>query len=71
MNPPSSPANVLRLNRFKQITSANLLLYDDHPSHPSPLRGEKWLKECLKPKLEPSVPQEVAFLYEVARGSMI
>lgn len=56
---------------FKQITSANLLRPDHHPSHPSHLRGDKWVKECLKPQLNPSVPKEVAFLFEVARGSMI
>jgi hypothetical protein len=59
----------LRGYRFKQITPANLLHHDDHPPHP--LRGKKWLEECLKPKLQPSVPEEVGFLFEVARGSMI
>jgi hypothetical protein len=56
---------------FKQITSANLLKEDDHPSYPSPLRGERWVRECLKPKLDPNVPEEVAFLFEAARGAMI
>lgn len=56
---------------FKQITSVNLLQHDDHPSYPSPLRSEKWVKECLKPRLNPNVPEELAFLFEVARGSMI
>lgn len=56
---------------FKRITSANLLQPDDHPAHPSPLGGEKWMKECLKVQLNPNVPEEVAFLFEVARGAMI
>lgn len=56
---------------FKQISWANLQEPDDHPSYRSRLRGEKWVQTCLKPKLDPNVPQEVAFLFEVARGSMV
>ena len=56
---------------FKQISPANLLEHDDHPSYPSRLRGNKWVRECLKPQLESSVPDEVAFLFEVARGAMV
>lgn len=56
---------------FKKISPANLLEHDDHAGHPSRLRGEKWIRECQKPQLNPSVPEEVAFLFEVARGSMI
>jgi len=56
---------------FKQIRPVNLLQPDDHPAYPSPLHGEKWVKECLKPQLNPNVAKEVAFLFEVARGSMI
>jgi hypothetical protein len=62
---------VLSRYGFKNISPANLLDHDDHPSHPSRLRGEKWVRECLKPQLDESVPEEVAFLFEVARGSMI
>jgi len=29
------------------------------------------LQDCMKPQLEPCVPEEIAFLYEVARGSMV
>lgn len=29
------------------------------------------MRECLKPQLSPSVPEEIAFLFEVARGAMI
>jgi len=56
---------------FKQISPENLLKPDEHPSYPSRLRGEKWVRECLKPQVDSSVPVEVAFLFEVARGSMI
>lgn len=56
---------------FKRVSTANLFEPDDHPVYPSRLRGEKWVRECLNPQLNPSVPEEVAFLFEVARGSMI
>jgi hypothetical protein len=56
---------------FKQITLENLLKPDDHPSYPSRLRGDKWVLACLKPLLDPSVPVEVAFLFEAARGSLV
>jgi len=56
---------------FKQITLANRLEPDRHPSYPSKLRGDKWVQACLKPKLEPGVPEEIAFLFETARGSMV
>ena len=56
---------------FKQISLDNLRKPDDHPSYPSRLRGDKWVLECLAPRLNSSVPDEVAFLFEVARGSMI
>lgn len=71
MNPlPRSP-DALSRHGFKQVTWVNLLKQDDHPSHPSSLRDQKWVEECLKPELEPNVPEEVAFLFEVARGAMI
>ena len=56
---------------FKRISLANLLVPDSNSSHPSRLRDEKWVKACLKPQLEPCVPEEIAFLFEVARGSMV
>ena len=58
---------------FKRVTVANLFEPDDHPAYPSRLRGEseKWVRECSKPQLTPGVPEEVAFLFETARGSMV
>ena len=53
---------------FKQISPANLLKEDNHPAHPSGLRGEQWVRACLKPQLKSTVPEEIAFLFEVARG---
>jgi hypothetical protein len=63
--------NVLSRYGFKQVSTANLLEVDDHPSYPSGLCGDQWVKECLRPQLDPGVPDEVAFLFERARGSMI
>jgi hypothetical protein len=56
---------------FKQITVENLLKPDEHPAYPSRLRGDKWVRECLKPQLDSSVPVEVAFLFEAAKGSLV
>lgn len=56
---------------FKQISTENLLKPDEHPSYSSRLRGDKWVRECLKPQLDSSVPVEVAFLFEAARGAVI
>lgn len=56
---------------FKRISPANLVQPDHMTPYSSRLRGDKWLQACLKPRLEPCVPKEVAFLFEVARGSMI
>jgi hypothetical protein len=44
---------------------------DRHLSYPSKLRGDKWVRACLKPQLESCVPEEIAFLFETARGSMV
>jgi hypothetical protein len=55
---------------FKRVTPTNLVKEDNHPSYPSGPRHEQWLQACLKPKLDPMVPEEIAFLFEVARGSM-
>lgn len=80
---PEAPRRAVSTNRneanvfkeyakgFKQISVENLLKPDEHPSYPSRLRGDKWVRECLKPQLDSSVPVEVAFLFEVARGSMV
>jgi hypothetical protein len=56
---------------FKRISVANLTEHDEHPSYPSGLQGDQWVKKCMKPKLKPIVPDEIAFLFEVARGSMV
>ena len=64
------PGEVIQYG-FKRISSANLLEHDIHLSYPSRLRGEKWVQACLKPQLEPCVPEEIAFLFEVARGSLV
>ena len=56
---------------FKRVSLANFTEYDNKTPHRSRLRGEKWVQTCLKPKLESCVPEEIAFLFEVARGSMI
>ena len=80
---PETPRNVVNTNMngsnvfkeyaegFKQISLENLLTPDEHPSYPSRLRGDKWVRECLKPQLNSSVPVEVTFLFEVARGAMV
>jgi len=56
---------------FKRVSPANLLKEDNHPAYPSGPGRERWLQACLKPQLEPAVPEEIAFLFEVARGSMV
>jgi hypothetical protein len=56
---------------FKRISPENVTELDGQSPHSSRLRGTKWVQACLKPKLESCVPDEVAFLYEVARGSMV
>jgi len=56
---------------FKRITLKNVTALDDKPAHISRLRDKKWLQDCMKPQLETCVPEEIAFLYEVARGSMV
>jgi hypothetical protein len=56
---------------FKRISHSNLLEPDEHPSYSSRLRGEKWVQACLKLQLDSNVPRVVAFMVEVARGSMV
>src|SRR5689334_10516617 len=70
MNPPLKSAQAIQYG-FKQISRTNLLKHDEHPAYPSRLKSEKWVEACLKPRLAPTVPDEVAFLFEVARGSMV
>jgi hypothetical protein len=56
---------------FKRISLKNLLKHDDHASFSARLQGEKWVRACLEPQLEPTVAEEISFLFEVARGSMV
>lgn len=70
MKRPTKAADKIQYG-FKRISPTNLWKHDEHPSYPSRLRGEKWVRACLKPQLESSVPEETAFLFEVARGSMV
>lgn len=56
---------------FKRVSWANLVEHDEHPSYRSRLKGEKWVQACLKPQLDSKVPDEIAFLFEVARGSVV
>jgi hypothetical protein len=56
---------------FKQVSPSNLLKHDTHLAYPTRLHGEKWVRACLKPQLKSYVPEEIAFLFEVARGSMV
>ena len=69
MNPARKAPDTIQYG-FKRVSPANLLQEDNHPSYPSGPSREKWLQACLKPQLAPTVPEEIAFLFEVARGSM-
>jgi hypothetical protein len=55
---------------FKRISLSNLCQPDTHSPYASRPNRDNWLRACLAPQLESSVPEEVAFLFEVARGSM-
>jgi len=70
MTSPIKAADRFRYG-FKRISPDNLLEHDDDPSYPSRLRKAKWVQACLKPQLEPSVPDEIFFLFEAARGTMV
>jgi len=70
MNSSEKPTDTIGYG-FKRLSPANLLKEDNHPAYPSGLRGEQWVRACLKPQLKPTVPEEIAFLFEVARGSMV
>jgi len=56
---------------FKRVSLVNFLKEDNHPSYRSGPSRERWVQACLKPQLKPTVPEEIAFLFEAARGSMI
>jgi len=71
VTPLANHTNVLGRRGLKEVTHENLLASDDHPVYPSRLSGGKWVDECRKPQLNPSVSEEVAFLFERARVSMI
>ena len=56
---------------FKRITLANWKRMDEIIQFPSPVTEEHWVKACLTTQMGSSVPEEIAALFEVARGSMI
>ena len=70
MNQPIKSSEKLQYG-FKRVFWENLLEHDEHPMYRSRLKGERWVQACLKPQLDPRIPEEVAFLFEVARGSMV
>ena len=55
---------------IKRITSSNWQT-PEVPEIFTNMTQEIWLREHLAPKLNPEVPENIAALYEVARGSMI
>lgn len=70
MNSQNKPDDTIHYG-FKGISLTNLTEQDSKTPCPSRLKGEKWVKACLKPQLESCVPEEIAFLFEVAQGSMV
>ncbi len=56
---------------FKRISPANWKEMDEIIQFPSPVTDEIWVRACLKPQLESSVPENIAALFEVVRGSMV
>lgn len=56
---------------FKRISISNWKEMDEIIQFPSPVGDETWVKACLRPQLKSGVPNEVAAMFEVARGSMI
>ena len=68
--PAKTPPDAIQYG-FKRISAANLTELDHQTPHRSRLRGAKWVEACLRPQLEACVPGQIAFLYEVARGSMV
>jgi hypothetical protein len=70
MTSPVKPVDRIQ-HGFKKVSWANILEPDDHRSYPSGLRGAQWVRACWQPRLEPGMPEDIAFLFEVARGSMI
>ena len=55
---------------IKRITQANWKS-PEIPEMLGNMSQEIWLREHLAPKLNPEVPENIAALYEVARGAMI
>ncbi|SRR5258707_7611595 len=55
---------------FKRITAANWQR-PDVPRLFELTTPSNWIEAHLQPRLSPNVPQEIASLFEVARGSMI
>lgn len=70
MSAPDKIASTIHYG-FKRISPANVTELDNQPPHLFPKPNKKWVQECLKPQLDASVPDEVAFLYEAARGAMV
>jgi len=55
---------------MKRITPSNWQL-PEMPEIYTNMTQEIWIQEHLTPKLNPEVPENIAALYEVARGAMI
>jgi hypothetical protein len=56
---------------FKKITVSNWRNADEILQFPYNVPEEVWVKACLQPELDASVPKEIHEIFEVARGSMI
>lgn len=56
---------------FKRITLENWKQMDEVIQFPSPISEAQWVKACLDTQLGASIPEKVAALFEVARGSMV
>jgi hypothetical protein len=70
VNPGHTTADTIQYG-FKRISLTNLTELDDKPPHLFRRRSKKWVQACLAPQLDACVPEEIAFLYETARGSMV
>lgn len=51
-------------------TSRHIVLIDKDGVHRTPM-GSKWAELILEPKLRPSVPDDIAAMFEVARGILV
>jgi hypothetical protein len=56
---------------FKRITVSNWKAADEILQYPYLVPDEIWVKACLKPALDSTVPKAVIEIFEVARGAMI